>query len=305
MPKLSKTGWQIGSSDAGAIVIYKTAWDTRDTLLFKHKRARAGFTEKLESKSTPATRRGTHLEKGVADWAKVEISLEIDAHVEIEEPTKPFVIEELGIASSIDRFITLHAPYVLKNRDGSEIVLQGKGICEIKTDGYHQDRPKPEWVIQVLHQMLCSNMTWGLIAVLDQKLSLKFYPVAYNKVMIERMKEAYAEFWDLVENDGEYPPILENKEVPQNIDDFDPVVTRELSDLCRSYSEASRQASEAAKIKDDVKSAILDALDGLEENHVAVGNYVIKYDETMREKKIFKSTGEFVPSTRFTLRETT
>jgi hypothetical protein len=239
----------------------------------------------------------------------------------MEEPKAAFIREELGIASSVDRIVTLNAPLVLTEPDGSEVVLYGKGICEIKTDFYHKDKPKPEWIIQVLHQMLCvaeiwprktdfdvigskSSVDWGVIACMCQRGKMHYYPVTYNQHLFDRMIEAYDEFWELVKTDGEYPPLTENKDDPVNIDDYDPVVTEVFNELCSTYTNASRLASEANKQKEDAKAAILDALDGLEEQHVQVGNFTIKHDETLRERKSFVGTGDFYPSNRLTVKET-
>jgi hypothetical protein len=152
--------------------------------------------------------------------------------------------------------------------------------------------------------MLCSDLPWGMIACLTQKGQLCFYPVTRNPILMERMKESYGEFWKLVVSDGEYPPLTENKDDPVNIDDYDPVVTEVFNELCSTYTNASRLASEANKQKEDAKAAILDALDGLEEQHVQVGNFTIKHDETLRERKSFVGTGDFYPSNRLTVKET-
>ena len=42
MPKLTKIGYEIGSSEAGAIVLHKTSFQTRHEVLHKHKLAGRG-----------------------------------------------------------------------------------------------------------------------------------------------------------------------------------------------------------------------------------------------------------------------
>ena len=66
MPKLTKTGYEIGSSEAGAIVLHQTSFQTRHEVLRKHKLARAGVETINEVRNEFALRRGTHLESGVA-----------------------------------------------------------------------------------------------------------------------------------------------------------------------------------------------------------------------------------------------
>jgi len=73
MPKLTRTGYEIGSSEAGAIVLHKTSFQTRHEVLQKHKLARAGVESIDEVRYERALRRGTHLEPSVASWANEEI----------------------------------------------------------------------------------------------------------------------------------------------------------------------------------------------------------------------------------------
>lgn len=303
MPKLTKTGYEIGSSEAGAIVLFKTAFQSRDEILRKHKLARAGVETVDEIQNKRALRRGTHLEPAVAEWATEDFKAMTDAHVEMEEPEIAFKREDLGIASSVDRLLTLSAPLVLTEPDGSEVVLQNKGICEIKTDFYHDDKPKPEWVIQVLHQMLCTHSPWGVIACMCHRGKMHYYPVTYNQHLIDRMIEAYAEFWQLVESDGEYAPITTNEAGPVDISHYDEGVTTLLKSLCDDYLKASAEARLWAATRDEAKRAIVQAMDGLEVEHGKIENFVIKSEQKLKEKKRMIGTGEFAPSTSFSIKE--
>ena len=65
MPKLTRTGYEIGSSEAGAIVLHKTSFQTRHEVLQKHKLARAGVEAIDEVRNQRALRRGTHLKLGL------------------------------------------------------------------------------------------------------------------------------------------------------------------------------------------------------------------------------------------------
>lgn len=303
MPKLTKTGYEIGSSEAGAIVLFKTAFQSRDEILRKHKLARAGVETVDEIQNKRALRRGTHLEPAVAEWATEDFKAMTDAHVEMEEPEIAFKREDLGIASSVDRLLTLSAPLVLTEPDGSEVVLQNKGICEIKTDFYHDDKPKPEWVIQVLHQMLCTHSPWGVIACMCHRGKMHYYPVTYNQHLIDRMIEAYAEFWQLVESDGEYAPITTNEAGPVDISHYDEGVTTLLKSLCDDYLKAGAEARLWAATRDEAKRAIVQAMDGLEVEHGKIENFVIKSEQKLKEKKRMIGTGEFAPSTSFSIKE--
>ena len=68
-----------------------------------------------------------------------------------------------------------------------DYTFNGDGILEIKTDFYHMDKVREEWVIQVHHQMICSGYNWGIVAVLNQKGHLKIYPVPRNEELIDKI----------------------------------------------------------------------------------------------------------------------
>ena len=144
MPKLTKTGTEIGSSEAGAIVLHKTSFQTRQQVLEKHKLAHAGVEAIDEVRNQRALRRGTHLEAGVASWANEEIERLSGGDAIMFEPTEAYRREGLGVASSIDRIIELTEPLTLPKVDGDNVTVHGQGIVEIKTDCYHHDNPKPE-----------------------------------------------------------------------------------------------------------------------------------------------------------------
>ena len=61
------------------------------------------------------------------------------------------------------------------------------GIYEIKTDAYDDGRPKPECFMQVHHQMICTDLDWGIIACIDQHFQLKLYPVHCDPKLEEVM----------------------------------------------------------------------------------------------------------------------
>ena len=143
MPKLTRTGYEIGSSEAGAIVLHKTSFQTRHEVLRRHKLARAGVEAIDEIRNERALRRGTHLEPSVATWANEEIERLSGGRAVMFEPDTAYRKEGLGIASSIDRIIEITEPLTLEKHDGGEVTLMGQGIVEIKTDFYHSDKPKP------------------------------------------------------------------------------------------------------------------------------------------------------------------
>ena len=209
MPKLTKTGYELGSSESPAVVLMKTPFQTNQDVLMKH-RDKINKVERIEHFRNPkALRRGTHLEHGVADWAKEELEI-LNGHSNIYmyEPKEVFqnIPEKMG--SSIDRIIEIsEVPIQIEDTNGDMVSFMGTGIMEIKTDFYHQGKIKPEWLIQVHHQMLCSGLTWGIVACLDQKGGLNFYPIEKNENLCTVIVEKVQEFWSLIKSGADYPEI--------------------------------------------------------------------------------------------------
>jgi len=305
MPKLTKTGTEIGSSEAGAIVLHKTSFQTRQQVLEKHKLAHAGVEAIDEVRNQRALRRGTHLEAGVASWANEEIERLSGGDAIMFEPTEAYRREGLGVASSIDRIIELTEPLTLQKPDGDNVTFHGQGIVEIKTDFYHHDKPKPEWVIQVMHQMFCAEMSWAIIACMCQKGRLHLYPVQWDAKLVNVMVDAYAEFWELVQTDGNYPPIAENDK-PEYVDITKVLKesNQDLQQLCADYHKAAGEERQWKKTKDEVKFAITLALDSLGVEYASIPGYQIKAATQTKEKKQSIGTGEFYEALSFTIKET-
>jgi hypothetical protein len=304
MPKLTKTGWEIGSSEAGAIVLHKTAFQTRHEVLHNHKMAKAGV-ETIDRAETAAMRRGNALEGGVADWASLEIRIQTGVENNVWEPTEPFKIKELGIASSIDRLIEVNEPMHLPTLDGDIVEMDGVGVLEIKTDFYHHNKPKEEWVIQVAHQMLCADLEWAIIACLSQTGKLHLYPVQRSVAMERVMKDAYKEFWHLVDTDGEYPPIDVSTNEVSAVDLVEvlPETHGDVALICNDYLRASSEAANWNKTKKELKEKLCDVLDRLEIEKGSLPNYEIKSVYTKKPKKKMVETDEVVESHTFSVKE--
>lgn len=304
MPKLTRTGYEIGSSEAGAILLHKTAFQTRHEVLRKHKLARAGVEDIDTIRNPNALQRGTHLEGGVASWAAEKIEELSSMPVDMYEPTEAFRKPDYGIASSIDRIIELRAPLHLDRADGSVATLQGKCIMEVKTDFYHRGKPKPEWQVQVLHQMLCSDIRKGLIVCMDQAGKLHMYPVDYDKAVVTAMIDAFIEFWELVKSDGDYPPIAtEEKSTPVDLTKELPKTNVDVAALCSDYLVARGAERAAKKLADDAKDAIAMAMDALNIEHATLPGFEIKSGTVRKQKKRMVNTGEYYDADTFSVKE--
>ena len=306
MPKLTKTGQELRSSETPAIVLMKTPFQTNQDVLMKH-RDKINKVERIEHFRNPkALRRGTHLEHGVADWSLEELQI-MNGHssIKIYEPQSSFqnIPEKMG--ASIDRIIEVsEVPIQIEDSNGVKETFIGTGIMEIKTDFYHQGKIKPEWLIQVHHQMICAGIDWGMVACLDQKGGLNFYPIHRNKALCSVIIEKVQEFWSLIESGADYPEI-KDKDKPEltNIEEKLVNSNHDFEQLCSDFTTASSEARKWTKTKDEIKSAIQDIMDTLAITHAKFQNFEIISETKLKEKKKMVGTGEMQESYTFSLKE--
>jgi len=306
MPKLTRTGYEIGSSEAGAIILHATAFQSREEVLDMHKKALAGVEtvdEKVFSKN--ALRRGTHLEHSVAAWAAEELFAVHGVTAKMWEPTKAYQRKDLRIASSVDRIIELASPLYIPGGDGNDFELSGEGICEIKTDFYHTNKIKPEWAVQVAHQMICTNHKWGLIICMSQKGKLHYYPVKRDEKFDAVLIDAYKEFWSLVDTDSEYPPSATTKNEPEAFElaDVAPEQVAGVQEICQDYLQANAESNRWRKVKEEIKDNLIDLLDGMSVEKLRLSGFEITSKSVLKDKKEYVNTGEKYESQSFSIKE--
>ena len=309
MPKLTRTGYEIGSSEAGAIVLGKTAFQNRHDILEKHKLAKAGVETIEPDFKSWALIRGIFLEPAVADMVEWWINQLCLEPCQMWEPTEPY--QKARAASSIDRIVKLSDPLTLKNLEGEDVVMSGTGVVEIKTDRYHHGKPKPEWVFQVLHQMYCADISWGMIGCFDQDFKLHLYPIERSANLIGIMLEAYDEFWNLVDTDSHYPPDPDPDADIVAVSYPDGWETNaDISGAAQGYVEASAEVAlaraklrELEKERDEYKNALVDVMYLSNITHVDADGYRIHSEYISKPKRKMVETDEVTETLKFSVKE--
>ena len=308
MPKLTRTGYEIGSSEAGAIIMGATAFQTRHEVLEAHKLARAGV-ETLEQPYKWAFERGNHLEPAIAGMVESQINRMCLEPCAMWEPTEPF--QKPRAAASIDRIVKLADPITLSNGDGEEVTMSGTGVCEIKSDRYHHGKPKPEWVFQVVHQMYCADISWGMIGCFDQDFKLHLYPVERSANLIGIMLEAYDEFWNLVDTDSHYPaePDPDADVVAVSWPD-DWETNADISGEAQNYVLASADVAvaraalrEVERERDEYKNSLVDVMYLSNITHVDADGYRIHSEYIRKPKRKMIETDEVTETLKFSVKE--
>lgn len=204
---------------------------------------------------------------------------QIIGEVDLWEPKEPFRHPKHRIASSVDRILEIKGEKgkLVLTWLGKEHRMSGTGICEIKTGAYHDGRPKPEWVMQVHNQMICTDLDWGIIACMDQHFRLNLYPVRRDPALEEVMLKAYAEFWELIDTDGDYPPIEEHdNDNLVDITEMLPKANHDLAGMCTDYLRAAAEANQWEKTRKQLREGIIFILDSMQVDYAKMPGFIIK-----------------------------
>ena len=324
--KLTKTGYQLGSSEMGAIVMQKDDFQTRDEIYESHFNAR----NKVESikdamlKNNWAIKRGNAYELPTFLLFYEEllqaISNELGDIPELEQfsweqPTKCFAPEDynpnhrlLGMGSSIDFIIKSQIDIEVEVRKQKVKIVKGKNIIEIKTDFYKGGKLKPSWAIQVQHQFVCSGISNGAVVCFAQDGDLHIYPMEINEKMCKLIMAKAKEFWELIEKAERYPKIVEPQDKSLRTKVLDDTIIKktnhDLVQLAEDYLVASVEQRKWGKTKDDIKSSLTDVLDNLELDVLTIPEqYQIKSVFSEVPKKKMVETGEMTERHSFTIKE--
>ena len=305
MPKLTQTGSELGSSETPAIVLGNDGYNDNQDILQRH-RAKINNVERIDSHKRKKTAliRGDNLEPGVANWAVDELKfLNPQSDINMWEPKEAFSFPEGKMGASIDRIIDVTKHPIIFEKDEKEFIFEGQGIVEIKTDFYHQDRLRPSWVIQVHHQFICSGLDWGIVACMSQKGQLNLYPISINTNLCKVIIEKVAEFWDLINENKDYPPIQESNKEFVDIKKALPKTNHDFLTLCENFTHASKEERKWKRTKETAKSAIADAMDGLQITHARYDDYEIISDTVIKNRTKQVVTDEQYESHKFSVKE--
>ena len=301
MPKFTITGKELGASECGAIVLGKTAFTTRDKILQNTKDAIKGLEVNKGNFSSARAEYGNRYEAVTGTWASdiLGTTIKFPDHAHRHEDLR--MGASLDAIISTDTYITVTCPITgkLHTFEGPE------GIMEIKTDNNHRGVPKEEWIIQVHHQMICSGLQWGVIAVATQKMGEPIiYPVPRDPELVAKIQRKVAEFWDLVDNDGSYPPLAPPSKESVDLTLLLRKTNTDLEVLCGDYLRQSAEARESKKLADEIRDNIEIAMQsmGIELGHV--GCYQIKCATVKKFKRKSVPTTEEYESISFSIKQT-
>jgi putative phage-type endonuclease len=163
----------IGASECAALFNehgFITAADLAVTKLTGHRQT-----------ENAAMRRGQHLEAAIASWWEDEHGLRL------VEPEVLYVYGDILIAT-LDRLVV-----------GTDVAV------EIKTTKNYVETPPRSWYWQCQSQILCADLKWVELAVLDPSMDLKKFIIEPDEKDQVRLIETAEKFLGHI-RDGEMPP---------------------------------------------------------------------------------------------------
>ena len=216
--KYSKDGFELGASKIPIIVLGQNDFgSTREDI-------RKNFVEirsnpdviQLESKQNQnAKDRGNYLEDGIAHWVSdtLDFLCEGEISVSFTKPKDAFRLPKYKMAASLDGVLEVHGGSIQYDdpQTGKTFTLSGKGVCEIKTQGYN-DHVTYEHILQLQAQMLVSGFKWGVIGHLGPRLKMQMFVFESSKEIQKKIIERVKDFWRRVEKNISYPIIAESEQ---------------------------------------------------------------------------------------------
>ena len=261
--KFSKDGYEVGASKVPLIVIGQDDFgNTREQL-------RQNFVEirknpdvvRLESKQNKnAKDRGNYLEDGIAHWVSDQLdNLCTDpGSVTFRKPIDAYRLSKYKMAASLDGVLTVDGEPIQYNdpQTGKTFTLSGKGVCEIKTQGYN-DHVTYDHILQLQAQMLVSGFKWGVIGHLGPRLKMQMFVFESHKQIQKKIIERVKDFWRRVEKDTPYPVIAEPTEkVYSDWSNDDKGLTKLTNDYDLAKDEIERWTTTKDQLANAIKSIL-------------------------------------------------
>mgnify|MGYP003115068748 FL=1 len=301
--KKTITGKELGASEIGTIILGKNSYGQTDNdVLDKHKRASIGVSHIRENEYSRPLTRGKHLEAGIVNWWLEETFAKQKVKIVADELDFAVRMEREKIGATLDRLIKINGELEV---DGE--VFTGEGVLEIKTDYYHQNKPKIEWIYQVNQQLICVNktldkkLTWGLIVCACQKGKLHTYPVKLNKKYIKDIFGAAITFWNHFDYGTRFPEPEEKQEDKKlDIRTLNPehIVTFNnenylLVDVIDNYLNAKREERQSKKTTTTHKEILDFAIDQMNCDGIQIDKFHVVAERTTKERTEQRGTGQF------------
>ena len=178
--------------------------------------------------------------------------------VSFQKPTDAFRLEKYKMAASLDGVLEIHGGSIQYDdpQTGKTFTLSGKGVCEIKTQGYN-DHVTYDHILQLQAQMLVTGFKWGVIGHLGPRLKMQMFVFESDKQIQKKIIERVKDFWRRVEKGTPYPVIAESTEkVYSDWSNDDKGLTKLTNDYDLAKDEIERWTTTKDQLANAIKSIL-------------------------------------------------
>ena len=203
--------------------------------------------------------------------------------VSLTKPTKAYRLEKYRMAASLDGVLEVHGGAIPFEdpQTGEVVMLEGKGCCEIKTQGYNDGPPTYENILQVQAQMLCSGFKWAIIGKLGPRLKFEMFVFKGDADLQNTIIEYVQDFWNKVDNNLAY----DDDQEPEKsfVDWTEHKTANKLTDLVNNHEYAIEQIKEWTDKKNVMRDSIISMLQSENVKYVTINNKKVAVDTVIRK----------------------
>ena len=283
MAKYSDDAKEIGASRTPAIVLGQTKFSTNERERQKTLYARQGIPFIESDFNSEAKERGDRFEPVLINWS-VDKLIKIgqgEADVRLHEVTDGHRLPDLGLCASLDAMIQIDGEISMQDpQTKGQMILTGMGALEIKTSN-SDEFPRPDQVIQLQTQLLCSGLKWGIIAIFGKSQRLLLEPYKADQELHNIIMEKVTEFWQKVDLDEPYPPLDNGKPYTINLDHLK--TKNEVINLAMDWAKADAEVRAWTMIRDECQVGLELVMDQNDAEIAEIGEYKILHPIVKRE----------------------
>jgi predicted phage-related endonuclease len=206
----------------------------------------------------------------------------------IENPKAYYICDDTrGMGCTPDRFIC-------DAKDRPLGLLQIKNVDRLIFSKWENGEPPLQYQLQLQHELACTGLTWGALAVLVGGNELKICEYQAHAGAIARIKEAITKFWHMVDNAIQPPAVADDYEILKELRPADEHRIIDLShdnefpELCATAIEASERRKEAEKQERAAKAAILQKIG--DAGRATCSGFTVKKTTVSKKEYLVKAT---------------
>ncbi len=178
---------------------------------------------------------------------------------------------------------------------GSDVLglLQIKNVDRLIFMKWEDGQPPLQYQLQLQHELACTGLVWGAIAVLVGGNDLKVFEYDAHPGAIARIKDAVRNFWGSVRSGHQPKAVADDYEIlkelyPESQRLVDLSADNELPELCATALIAAERRKDAEKEEKAAKAAVLQKMG--DAGRALCSGFIIKKTIISKKEYLVKAT---------------